>query len=66
MESREGLALKHFVGLVGDDISREDTALCRAAITRSWLVLGLPGEAATHDLAAAIMRIKEEETRPRS
>jgi hypothetical protein len=61
-----GTALKHFVGLVGDDISTEDMALCRAAIRRSWVVLGLPGEAATHDVAAAIMKIKEGETTPRS
>ena len=61
-----GTALKNVVALVGGDISQEDMALCRAAIARSWGVLGLPGEAADHDLAAAITKIKAEETRPRS
>jgi hypothetical protein len=61
-----GTALKSFVTLVGDDISTEDMALCRAAVARSWAVLGLSGEAATYDLASAITRIKEGETRPRS
>jgi hypothetical protein len=60
-----GTALKHFVALVGDDISPGDMALCRAAIARSWIVLGISGAAATHDLSAAITKIKDEETRPR-
>jgi hypothetical protein len=57
-----GTALKNFVTLLGEDISAEDLALCRAVIARSWVVLGLSGEAATHDLAVAITRIKEGET----
>jgi hypothetical protein len=61
-----GTALKNFVTLVGAHISADDMVLCRAAIARSCVVLGLPGEAATRDLAAAIARIKEAETRPRS
>ena len=61
-----GTALRKVVALLGDDISKGDMSLCRAAIARSWAVLGLPGEAATYDLATAITTIKEEETRPRS
>lgn len=60
-----GTALKNFGSLLGEDISAEDLALCRAVIARSWDVLGLSGEAATHDLAAAITRIKDGETKPR-
>ena len=60
-----GSALKQFVSLLGEDISAEDLALCRAVIARSWVVLGLTGEAATHDLAAAIATIREGETKPR-
>ncbi len=61
-----GSALKNLLALVGDDIGSEDMALCRAAIARSWAVLGLSGEAATYDLATAITTIKDGETRPRS
>jgi hypothetical protein len=61
-----GTALKNLIALAGIDIDSEDMALCRAATARSWAVLGLSGEAATHDLATAITKIKEGETRPRS
>lgn len=61
-----GNALKNLIALVGEDIGSEDMALCRAAIAHSWAVLGLPGEAATYDLATAIAKIKEGETTPRS
>jgi hypothetical protein len=61
-----GTALKNLIALVGTDINSEDMALCRAAIARSWAVLGLSGEAATHDLSTAITKIKEGETKPRS
>jgi hypothetical protein len=60
-----GTALKNFIALVGDDMGSDDIALCRAAVARSWAVLGVSGEAATHDFATAITRIKEGETRPR-
>jgi hypothetical protein len=60
-----GTALKNFVSLLGEDMTAEDLALCRAVIARSWGVLGLAGEAPTDDLAAAITRIKEGETKPR-
>ena len=65
-EVSAGTALKNFVLLAGEHIGAEDIVLCRAAIARSWAVLGLSGEAPTHDLAAAIGLIKEAETRPRS
>jgi tetratricopeptide (TPR) repeat protein len=61
-----GTALKNLLALVGDEIGSEDMALCRAAIARSWAILGLSGEAAKYDLTSAIAKIKEGEARLRS
>lgn len=61
-----GTALTNLVRLLGEDIGAEDLALCRAVIARSWGVLGLSGEAPTHDLVAAITTIKAGETKPRN